>query len=183
MKTDNSYLQGKIELRIQSLPKKENIYVLDCYSGSGTIWKEVKKQTKLNITIVSIEQEIGKNKTALQGNNLKYLNILELSKFDIIDLDAYGIPYAQLKIIFKRKYKGIVHVTAIQSGMGQLPKGLIKEIGYTEQMMEKISSLFNRQGIEKLKNYLYINGITKINGFFINRKNYFYFNTLNLKNE
>ena len=183
MKTDNSYLKEKVELRIQSLPEKENIFVLDCYSGKGIIWKEVKKQTGLNITVVSIEKEAGKNKTALQGSNLKYLNVLDLSKFDIIDLDAYGIPYNQLKIIFQRKYKGIVHVTAIQSGMGQLPKGLIKEIGYTEQMMSKINSIFNRQGIEKLKNYLYLNGINQINGHFINRKNYFYFNTLNQNNE
>jgi hypothetical protein len=175
MKTDNSYFKEKVQLRIDSLPDKKEIFVLDCFSGTGSIWNEVKKSTKKNIQVLSIEKESGKNSVALVGSNLKYLNILELSKFDIIDLDAYGIPYPQLNILFKRKYKGIVHVTAIQSGMGQLPKGMIKELGYTEQMIKKIHSIFNTKGVEKLKNYLYLHGINNIEGYFINRKNYFYF--------
>lgn len=177
MKTDNSYLKEKIDLRIQSLPEKEIVHVLDCYAGKGIIWNEIKRITQRNIIIVSIEKESGKNKTALQGSNLKYLNVLDLSKYDIIDLDAYGIPYAQLKIILQRKYRGIIHVTAIQSGMGQLPKGLIKELGYTEQMTKKISSIFNKKGIDKLKNFLYLHGVKNITGISIGRKNYFYFNT------
>jgi len=175
LKTDNSYFEEKVKLRIDSLPKKDKIKVLDCYAGKGLIWHEVKKQTKKDITVVSIEKESRKNKTALHGSNLKYLNVLDLSKYDIIDLDAYGIPYYQLNIIFKRNYKGIVHVTAIQSGMGKLPNGLIKDIGYTEQMIKKISSIFNRNGVDKLKNYLYLNGVKQITGIFVNRKNYFYF--------
>ena len=149
---------------------------MDCFAGTGRIWDEVKKQSGKNIKILSIEKEPGKNKTALVGSNLKYLNVLNLSKFDIIDLDAYGLPYSQLNIILNRNYKGIVHVTAIQSGMGQLPKGMLKELGYTENMLQKIHSIFNSKGIEKLKNYLYLHGCEVVTGYFIDRKNYFYFN-------
>jgi hypothetical protein len=35
--------------------------------------------------------------------------------------------------------------------MGQMPKGLILKLGYTEKMIKLIPSLFNRNGIEKLK--------------------------------
>jgi hypothetical protein len=176
LKTDNSYFKEKVQLRIDSLPGKNEIFVLDCFSGTGRIWNEVKERTQKNINTLSIEKESGKNKTALVGSNLKYLNVLDLNKFDIIDLDAYGIPYAQLNIIFKRKYKGIIHVTAIQSGMGQLPKGMIQELGYSKEMIMKIHSIFNTKGIEKLKNYLYLHGVQSVEGYFIDRKNYFYFN-------
>ena len=177
MKTDNSYLTEKVNLRIESLPNKKNITVLDCFAGTGLIWSEVKKKSKQDIKVVSIEHEKGKNKTALFGSNLKYLNVLNLSKFDIIDLDAYGIPYAQLNILFTRGYKGIVHVTAIQSGMGQLPNDLILKLGYTKNMIKKIKSIFNTKGDEKLKNYLYLSGVETITGYSIDRKNYFYFKT------
>lgn len=175
MKTDNSYFEEKVQLRLDSLPNKKTVFVLDCFAGSGLIWDEVKNRTYKEIKVVSIEKEPGKNKKALAGSNLKYLNVLTLNQFDIIDLDAYGIPYAQLSIIFKKQYKGIIHVTAIQSGMGQLPKGMIAELGYSENMLKKISSIFNRKGIDKLKNYLYLHGIQSIEGYFIDRKNYFYF--------
>jgi hypothetical protein len=174
-KTDNSYFGEKVSLRIESLPEKETIYVLDCFAGTGKIWNEVKKRSGKNIKVVSIEQEHGKNRTALSGSNLKYLNILDLSKYDVIDLDAYGIPYYQLNIIFKRKYKGIVHVTAIQSGMGKLPNGLLKDLGYTENMLKKISSIFNKKGVGKLKNMLYLHGVQSVTGYQFDRKNYFYF--------
>jgi len=177
LKTDNSHIKEKIQLRLDCLPNKKTINILDCFAGKGTIWNEVKKVSKKNIQILSIEKEKDKNKLALTGSNLKYLNILDLTKFDIIDLDAYGIPYQQLKILFDKEYKGTILVTAIQSGMGQLPKGLLKDIGYSEKMISKISSIFNQKGIDKLKNYLYLRGVKFIEGYFIDRKNYFYFIT------
>lgn len=177
MKTDNSYFDEKVQLRIDCTKNKKSVSVLDCFSGTGKLWQSVKSKTKSKIIITSIEKEPGKNKMALPGDNLKYLKSIDLTKFDIIDLDAYGIPIAQLNILFERKYKGIVIVTAIQSGMGQLPKKMLYEIGYTKEMVNKIPTLFNRNGIDKLKKYLYLYGIQSINGYFIDRKNYFYFTT------
>lgn len=68
-------------------------------------------------------------------------------------------------------------MTAIQSVMGQLPKKMLYKLGYQQCMVDKIPSLFNRNGIDKLKNYLYLYGIKTISGYFIDRKNYFYFKT------
>ena len=179
MKTDNSYLKYKALLRLETInliPKK-SIKVLECYSGEGIIWKEVKMASKKQISILQIEKQKGKNKFAIYGDNIKVMKSIDLNAFDIIDLDAYGIPYEQLKIIFQNKYKGIVHVTAIQSGMGKLPNGLIKELGYSEKMIKNIPTLFNRNGLDKLKNYLYLHGVKYIEGYFIDKKNYFYFKT------
>ena len=174
MKTDNSYFEEKVQLRLSCI--KKGITVLDCYAGKGILWGEVKKRTTQKIDITSIEKEPGKNKRALPGDNIKYLKSLDLNKFNVIDLDAYGIPFNQLEIIFKRQYKGIVIVTAIQSMLGKLPTGMLIELGYTKKMINKIPTLFNNKGIDKLKNYLYLHGVQSIEGYFIGRKNYFKFN-------
>lgn len=177
-KTDNSYFNEKVSLRIIALEiiNRPDVYVLDCYAGKGMIWNQIKKFTKKNLHIISIEKEKGKNKLAICGDNLKVMKSLDLTKFDVIDLDAYGIPYAQLKEIFNQNFKGIVFVTAIQSGIGNLPKGMLEEIGYTRKMMSKIQTIFTTKGVEKLKNYLYLHGVNQIEGYFIDRKNYFFIN-------
>lgn len=176
MKTDNSYLHEKINIRLLALPKKKDIQVLDCFSGTGYLWNKVKDKTGKNIRVLSIEMQKGKNPLALSGNNLKYLTKLDISIYDIIDLDAYGVPYSQLEIIFNKGYKGIVVVTFIQSILGGLPKKMLTQLGYSDTMIGKIPSIFYRNGIDKFKNYLYICGVKSITGYFIGGKNYFMFN-------
>ena len=172
IKTDNSHLREKILLRQETV--KDGYNVLDCFAGTGLIWSNVKG----SFSVVSIEKEKGKNKLALCGDNVKFLKMMDLSKYHIIDLDAYGIPFAQLEVIFQKRYKGIVHVTAIQTGTGKLPNGLLEKLGYTKKMIEKISTLFNADGFGKLKKYLYLRGVKQITGYQVGRKNYFYFKTV-----
>lgn len=124
---------------------------------------------------------IDKKKTKsvnLHGNNKKYLKELNLKQFNIIDLDAYGVPVKQLEIIFKNEtlQNGtIIFFTFIQSVFGKLPKQLLKIYGYTEQMIKKIPTLFNRNGLEKFKYFLAINDIKKIWYIQIDNKTYGYF--------
>jgi hypothetical protein len=176
LKTDNSYFDEKVQLRLDCIKGNKSISILECFAGTGKLWQSVKCKSKVKISIIQIEKEPGKNNMALPGDNLKYLKSIDLSKFDVIDLDAYGIPIAQLNILFSRNYKGIVIVTAIQSMLGCLPKKMLYELGYTKEMISKIPTLFNRNGIDKLKKYLYLHGVNHIEGYFIGRKNYFYFN-------
>lgn len=175
-KTDNSFLWEKIDLRLETVNQieKKTINILEAFSGDGLIWDEVKKQTdkKINILRIDIKNKKG---SYLKGDNVKFLPSLDLSKFDIIDLDSYGVPYPQLKILFDMKYKGIIHVTFIQSMFGSLPKRFLYELGFTKEMIDKIPSLFNQNGMGKMKDYLSGKGVRKIKGYFIDRKNYFYF--------
>ena len=59
-KTDNSMFWDKVLLRLNHLPEKNNINVLDCFSGNGEIWDQIKKMTKKNI-IKERMKLIGKN--------------------------------------------------------------------------------------------------------------------------
>jgi hypothetical protein len=177
IKTNNdpAMIDVKVMLRLKSLPNKQNIYVLDAYGGEGTLWQKVKKQTDKNINILGIDKN-SYNKIQLQGDNLKFLKSLDLSKFDIIDLDAWGSPCNQLEMLSKRKYKGIVHVTFIQSGMGRINNKLLYAFGYTKQMINKCPTLLCKNGIDKIKNYIAKTfNVRKINISEMNRKYYFYF--------
>lgn len=98
---DNSLIEGKVNLRLQSLPDKKEINVLEAFGGEGVLWSIVqRKAPDKKINVLSID----KNKygrVQLQGDNLKFLHSLNLSEFDIIDLDAWGIK--KVNIISKSR--------------------------------------------------------------------------------
>src|SRR4051812_32373644 len=109
-KTNNDprLLEAKVLLRINSLPEKKDISILEAFGGEGVLWNIIKRrQPEKEFDILSIDKN-KYNRVQLQGDNLKYLQSFDLSQFDIIDLDAWGSPVKQLEVIFKKKYKGIV---------------------------------------------------------------------------
>lgn len=178
VQTDNSYFSEKVEFRLRFLKKNRSYKILDAYGGNGTIWKSIKLQTPTNfIDILSLDIKVT-SKADLIGDNVKYLGGLDLKKFDIIDLDAYGVPYMQLREIFRKKIKGIeIFITFIQSVYGKLPYGMLEELGFKRSMFSKCSTLFNRNGIEKLKHYLAKHGIKKMSYICLNNKYYIHIKT------
>jgi hypothetical protein len=159
--TDNSYFEDKVMLRINSLPLSDPIKVLDIFSGTGLLWKEIKQKTGREIITLSIDKKPSKDRLVLPGDNRKYR--LDYAFFDIVDLDAYGVPYHQLEDIFKRcTTKIIVHLTYIQSIFGRLPRRMLYHLGYTKSMIDKCPSLFDKNGQEKLLKYLGTRGVKKI---------------------
>lgn len=175
-KTNNdlSLIDYKVQLRINSIEKLKEIKVLELFGGEGILWKEVIKKTGKKIKILSIDKNKYK-KIQLQGDNLKFIDSLDLNQFDVIDIDAWGSPFKQLKKIIEKKYKGIVHCTFIQTMYGSLDKEMLVEIGYSKEMVNKIPTLFNKNGIYKMKQYLSINGISEIEILTFKNKNYFTF--------
>lgn len=117
IQTDNSCLEEKIILRLNSLEKiaKDTVNVLECFGGDGVIWGEVKQRTTKKINTLRIDLKEDKKGIYLKGNNLKYLASLDLKTFDIVDLDAYGSPFQQLQIIFKPG-RGALHIYTVRDG-------------------------------------------------------------------
>lgn len=173
---DKKALENKILLRLNSVKEIESneIFVLECFGGKGLLWECVKKRTDKKITVLSIDT-VKYSRFQLQGDSLKILPIIDLNKYQVVDLDSYGIPFKHADILFKRKYKGIVHCTVIQSMMGNLPNELLNSEGYTKKMMKKARTLLSRNGDEKFKNWIAKNGVKKIQIFKLNKKNYFWF--------
>lgn len=174
MKTDNSHFSVKVLLREKAVQGMENPKVLECFSGKSRLWEEVKKRTGKEIDITRIEKERKKCPYPhLQGDNLKFVLSMGLDRYDIIDLDAYGIPSDLIEVLSLKQYKGIICVTAIQSMQGRMPNTVLNALGYTDDMISKTPTLFSRKGLEKFLKYLYIKGIRKVSGYFFEKKYYF----------
>ena len=180
MGTDNSHFYEKVNLRLKAIAEipKDDVSILECYAGKGLLYAEVKKHTSKKLHIVSIEKERGKNPFALCGDNLKFLPTLNLEKFDIIDLDAYGIPSEQIKIIADRGWHGLLVVTCIKQRLGGgIPNILLKQIDGVK-IAHKSITLFAPYWFELFEHFLFSFGVRLKIGYYINDnsgwKYYFY---------
>lgn len=165
-KVNNSFLVDKVKLRIKHLPLNEEISVLDAYSGKGRIWQKISGFCKVPISVVRIDKERDEDDVAmLIGDNVKFMGGMDLDQFNVIDLDAYGVPDETLRTIFARKKKtgrAVVFFTFIRVGFGGIPRAMLSDLGYSEGMVKKCPTLFNKVGLEKFKAWLALNGVEKI---------------------
>ena len=172
-KTDTSYFEEKVKLRIDGLPHKVPVKVLDLFSGNGKLWTEIQKRSGREILVLRIDREKGKRGAYLIGDNLKF--DLNCDKFDVIDVDAYGVPFNQLEKIFsKSSAPKTIFITSNQSLFGALPNKMLNGLGYTDAMIKKIPTLFYRDGQKKFLEYLGNRGISLVKMYSTpnGRKNY-----------
>jgi len=128
IKTDNSRLNIKIKMRLDKT--NDGDIVLDCFHGKGVIWDIIKKHK--NIEVYGIEKEKNKGRIALYGECEKVIPSLDLSCYNIIDCDAWGIPYKAIKAVLKNhtlKKGTVIFYTFIQAGMGIINKELLQYTG------------------------------------------------------
>ena len=160
-KTDNSHLEEKILLRHGNLPPTDPLRVLDLFSGNGLLWDEIRRRTGRRLQVLRIDKKTNRRGTYLIGDNQKFM--LNVSSLDVIDLDAYGVPFAQLsRVLSTARPNTRVFLTSIQTGMGQLPHGLLIDLGYNKNMIKKCPSLFNKYGSDKILAWLALKGIHEI---------------------
>lgn len=111
---------------------------------------------------------------------------MPLERYDVIDLDAYGIPFLQLETILKylssttADYKVVIYVTFIQSFFGRMVEKILYELGYSKNMIKKIPTLFSRNAFEKICDYLSMYQVQKIKYRCSGRKYYFCFSLKSL---
>ena len=164
IKTDNSYLADKVALRLAHLPDKKTVRVLDCFAGKGVIWQAVRKLAPgRDIRVLPIEVKPQEEDVLfyLPGDNTRFLETLDLGRFDVIDLDAYGVPYDQLRTIFRRGYKGVIFVTLVHTKIGTLPHPLLRELGLTSEMINKCPALVASKNWTWFLQYLALHGIRR----------------------
>jgi len=161
-------------LAVDILKKRgENaIHILDCFAGDGKLWRLLEKEYGDSIRHVGIDTEM-KHGAKYLGDNRKYLKHLPLNDFNLIDIDAYGVPYEQLHIIAQRQYQGIIVGTFIQCGYGGLPYAMLEELGYSRKMVKKITKLFFADGWKKWISYLKLIGYESVFVYHCTNKHYF----------
>ena len=164
-KTDNSFFDAKVNLRYDNLPDQKHISVLDCFSGDGLIWSAVQaRATGKTISVLPIDTKATTAQVHLIGDNMKFIGAMDLTGFDVIDLDAYGSAIAQLRLLLTRELRvGVVlHITFIQSIFGRLPDQFLMDLGYSKAMIKKIPSLFYKDGQAKLLEWLSLHGFKRV---------------------
>jgi len=148
--TENSHLRTKVRLRLELIDQigKDKIHVLDAFAGQGLVWKEIQRQRPdLQITTVGIEKRKYVNPNVIMGDNRKAMKGMDLTAFDIIDLDAFGCPWEQLAIAAERAPNVPVVLTHISVTLGPVPKGLLKAAGLPSAWYESMGipqALFGR---------------------------------------
>ena len=101
VKTNNAKNKSKIQIRenVLSLFKNER-NVLEVFCGDGKmyrdVWKKGDKYTGIDIVEFNDERE------TIQGDSKEVLNSLDIDRYNIFDIDAYGSPYEELSIILKK---------------------------------------------------------------------------------
>jgi hypothetical protein len=139
--TENSHLRTKVRLRLELIDEigKDKIHVLDAFAGQGLVWKEIQRQRPdLEVTTVGIEKRKYVNPNVIMGDNRKAMKGMDLTVFDMIDLDAFGCPWEQLAIAAERAPHVPVVLTHISVTLGPVPKGLLKAAGLPSAWYESM---------------------------------------------
>ena len=148
--TENSHLSAKARIRVDYMlsTDKTEWYILDAYAGEGKVWERVKELLPDHkITYLGIDKKKYTRPDVIMGENQKIMRGLELEKFDLIDLDAFGFPWEQLEICAKLAPNVPVASTAISVTLGPTPYGVLKAAGIPKEWTsgkEVPHALFNR---------------------------------------
>lgn len=174
VQTDNSNLSIKIKLRSDNLPDKKIINVLDVFSGEGKIWDKIKNlNPKKTIIVTRIDKKKSLPGMYLCGDNVKFLSTMNLSKYDVIDFDAYGFPDKQINCCSTKIPIGtILFFTIIQTIYGGMPNTMLAASGISKTIYKKIPSIFNTSKADKIiHNFLWRKGLKRVILYVGDRKN------------
>lgn len=161
IKTDNYNVFHKKYLRKAATRDLNSLKVLDLFAGNNIIWKNFKMDRYFGI---EIEKGKGKN---LNANNVRVIQSLDLSGFNVIDCDSYGIPIKQIVKIFSNptlKKGTVIIYTCIGNSISSLSKDFL-EYFKLKEMYRKTKVLFNARSSEFFYAYLYDLGIRTVHEY------------------
>ena len=122
-------LRTKVAQRLALLdPAADLVRVLDAYGGDGDVWRHVATLTDTRIEVTSVDQR-SHARTQLTVDNRRFIASVDLSRFDLVDLDAWGFPAEQLALVADQQYAGTVTYTAIALGLTQAPAVVLAASG------------------------------------------------------
>lgn len=173
--TDNDGIDQKVMLRRQAVKSiREPLRVLDLFAGENKIWKCIGTDR-----YYGIEAEKGKGRN-LHADNRAIIPHLDLSAFNVIDCDAYGTPYDQIKLLFDNgtmKSGTVVIYTCITGTLNRLSVKMIKDYGLEDEY-RRSRVLYNPYAAEMFHAMLYRYGIRSVTAYHIKKsmdKEYGYF--------
>lgn len=160
-KTDNAHVWLKVAVRREAIAALTDVRVLDCFAGNNVLWKEIKPDYYLGI-----EKVKGKGSQNIYGDNVRLIPSLDLSRYNVIDLDSYGIPASQLLAVVQNETlpdSVVIVYTAIGGAIARGSKKLMSATGIRSEAYEKCPMLWNKKMLDLWYALLAKIGVEKIN--------------------
>lgn len=173
-KVDNTSVPDKVFLRRKATEHLSSLRVLDLYAGENVMWSHFDTERYYGIEIIK-----GKGEN-LHGDCKKIIDSLDLSGFNVIDCDSYGIPFDVLLKIFSNKTlkkDTVIVYAAISNRLSGVSKECLKMF-CLERMYKKAQVLIAEKAIELFYAMLEKHGIKVVHYYKINdnfEKHYGYF--------
>lgn len=163
-KTDNHYLADKVALRCKYSPWLDDrpLRVLDVCGGHGVVWRCVMAETGRKIARHAIDKRTDLSEMHWHGDNLAVIQSVDVSDYDVVDIDAYGTPAEHLMLLSQRQFQGVVFVTMIQEIAGRMPSAVMSAIGLPMAAQTLAPSLIARRGWEYYCEFLSTIGVRSL---------------------
>lgn len=158
IQTDNAHLREKVYLRRRATEGLGGLRVLDLFAGENVLWSHFTLDR-----YYGVEQQRGKGRN-LWADNRKVIPSLDLSDFNVIDVDSYGIPFAQMQQVFDNPTLSdgtVIVYTCIGNSVSGLCNEMKDAFGI-RAMYDEASTLFNGYGMDYFYGYLYRRGVRKV---------------------
>ncbi len=158
IKTDNAKPASKISLRKMAIEGLDEVKVLDLFAGTNFLWSKIPTDRYYGVELVK-----GKGRNA-EGDNLKIIPSLDLSQFNVIDCDSYGVPDKQIRALYQNPTltQGTVIIyTAISNKMSGISREVIREYNLAK-IYKKSKTLLNGLTLSYFYDLLYKKGVRKV---------------------
>lgn len=161
-KTDNASYPAKREIRSIALSMHEVSNVLEVFCGAGMMYRDVWFNAD-SYTGIDKRKFFDERET-ICGDSQKALRIIDLNKYNIFDIDAYGSPYNELDYIVRnikidtRKTFIITDGSSMDLRMGRVSSGLRALTGIYFHELKKAHLIHDELIMTLIKN---IEEITK----------------------
>jgi len=173
-KTDNKSVANKVFLRKKATEHLESLQVLDLFAGNNVLWSNIDSRR-----YYGVELKAGKG-VNLNADARQVVLSLDLSQFNVIDCDSFGIPFEICRRIIEDenvKSGTVVIYTAMTNVFTTLPRVCIDALG-VGHMYKMTHSVFNLNGITYFYEMLANLGIKEVKYYEVNdhyTKHYGYF--------
>ena len=139
-------MRFKLRLRLETLRRVSTPTpkILDAYAGTGRLWQAVRREFDRPLDITAIDKRPDAPWNTIRADNLKVLPTLDLAAFDLVDLDAYGVPATQLAIVAERAPDVPVFVTCILSSQAPVPHRVLEANGIPAEWSKMSPTVLRR---------------------------------------
>lgn len=153
-------VDAKADLRSRVLARVKPARVLDAFCGpDGEMYRRVWNKAA---SYVGIDEKwsLKDERRRFVGDNMRVLRAIDLSEFNVFDLDAFGCPWAQAIVIadrrgWKKGERGAIVVTdgaGLNLKLGGMPRPMAELVGMHgfSSQSKMLAPCGNKEGLSRM---------------------------------